>query len=272
MTRRGIAVWNAVGLSLFLGLPAQRVRAEDPMSTRTVESDTTGGTTKTEDGRTWQSNTTGTVTGAQGGEHEFGVERSGSVVHGEDGVNARESTKTWTNEQGKQVTVEKSGTSTRNADGTVSYEGTKTVTGASGQTRSYETTGSSHVTTAEDGTRSREGSHTTTNTESGRSRTVENSTSVTPTEDGKTWTNDHKVENSAGGSHSSHTEGEVTRNGDGTRSTSSHTDREGTTAHGRTWSGSADRAGTHERKGGSVHSQHSVTHSGGGHGGAHRHH
>lgn len=268
MTRNAVAGWNVLGLSLLLGLSAHEVRAEDVEATRTIESETTGTTTKTEDGRVWQRSTTGTVTGAQGVERDYGVVGSGSVTHGDDGVTARESTKSYTNEQGKQVTVEKSGTATKNADGSVSYQGTRTVTNPDGETRSYETTGSSKTTTAEDGTRTREGSHTTTNTETGRSRTVENSSTVTPTENGKTFTNDRKVENSAGGSHSSHTEGQATRNGDGTRSTSSHTDRQGTTARGKTWSGSTDRQGSAKKVDGGVQSKRSVTRSGGRSGGA----
>ena len=213
------------------------MRAEEPGATRTVESDSTG-----------------TVTGAQGGE----------------GVTTRESSKTYSNEQGKQVTVEKSGTAAKNADGSVAYQGTRTVTNPKGETRSFETTGSTKLTTAEDGTRTREGSHVTTNTETGRSRTVENSTTVKPTENGKTFTNDRKVENSAGGSHTSHTEGQVTRNGDGTGSATSHTDRQGTTARGKTWSGSTDRKGSYKRSDGGVHAERSVTHSGSRRGGAHR--
>jgi hypothetical protein len=54
----------------------------------------------------------------------------------------------------------------------------------------------------------------------------------------------------------------VTRNGDGTGSTSSHTDRYGTTARGKTWSGSTDRKGTWERSNGTVKSQRSATHGG----------
>ncbi len=262
MTRTVNGSWNVLGLSLLLGVAAQQVRAEEPEATRTVESETTGTTTKTEDGRTWQRSTTGTVTGRQGEEHGYGVERSGSVAHGDDGVTTRESSKTYTNEQGKQVTVEKSGTATKNADGSVSYQGTRTVTSPNGESRSSETTGSSKVTTGEDGSRTREGSHTTTNTETGRSRTVENSSTVKPTEDGKTFTNDRKVQNSAGGSHSSHTEGQVKRNGDGTRSSTSHTDSQGTTARGKTWSGSTDRKGSYKRSDGSVHSQRSTTHTG----------
>ena len=154
---------------MLLGLSAQPVRAEEPPAdpaerTRTVGSETTGTTTKTEDGRTWTRSTTGTATGAQGVERDYTIEGSGSVEHGDGGVTARESTKTYTNEQGKQVTVEKSGTATKNADGSVAYQGTRTVTNPNGETRSYDTTGTSKVTTAEDGTRTREGSHTTTNT------------------------------------------------------------------------------------------------------------
>ena len=93
---------------------------------------------------------------------------------------------------------------------------------------------------------------------------------MTPTESGKTFTNDRKVENSAGGSRSSHTEGQVTRNGDGTRSASSHTDRQGTTARGKTWSGATDRKGTYQRSKGGVQSQRSVTRSGSRSGGARR--
>lgn len=270
MTWNAVAGWNALGLSLLLGFAAHAVRAEEPAATRTIESETTGTTTKTEDGRVWQRSTTGTVTGAQGVEHDYQVDRSGSVARGDDGVTTRESTKTYSNEPGKQVTVEKSGTATQNADGSVSYQGTRTVTNPNGETRSFETTGSTKVTTAEDGTRTREGSHTTTNTETGRSRTVENKTSVTPTETGKTFTSDRKVQNSAGGSRTSHTEGQLTRNGDGTGSTSSHTDRQGTTARGKTWSGSADRKASYERGGGTTSSKRSVTRSGSRSGGGRR--
>jgi hypothetical protein len=140
---RNAGGWNALGLSLLLGIAAQQVRAEEPEATRTVESETTGTTTRTEDGRVWQRSTTGTVTGAQGVERDYQVERSGSVTHGEDGVTTRESTKTYTNEQGKQVTVEKSGTATKNADGSVSYQGTRTVTTQTAR-RSTETTGSAN--------------------------------------------------------------------------------------------------------------------------------
>jgi len=283
MTRNAVSNWKVLALALLLWISAPQVRAEeptvetgetpavDPAPTRTVESETTGTTTKTEDGREWQRSTTGTVTGSQGGERDYTVERSGSVTHGAEGVTTRESSQTYTNEQGKRVTVDKSGTATKNADGSVSYQGTKTVTHPSGESRSYETTGSSKVETEEDGSKTREGSHTTTNTETGRSRTVENSSQVTPTENGKTFTNDRKVENSAGGSHSSHTEGQVTRNGDGTGSATSHTDRQGTTARGKTWSGSTDRQGSYERSNGSVKTQRSATHSGSGKRGARRH-
>ena len=270
MTRNAAAGRKLLALALVFGFVASEVRAEEPAATRTVESETTGTTTKTEDGRTWQRSTTGTVTGAQGGEHDYTVERSGSVVHGDDGLTTRESTQTYTNEQGKQVSIEKSGTATKNADGSVSYQGTRTVTQPGGETRSFETTGSSKVTTAEDGSRTREGSHTTTNTETGRSRTVENSTTKTPTENGKTWTNERKVENSAGGSHSSHTEGQVTRNGDGTGSSTSHTDHQGTTTRGKTWSGSTDRKGSYKRSNGGVQTQRSATHTGSRRGGARR--
>ncbi|MEX2205161.1 MAG: hypothetical protein WEF50_02930 [Myxococcota bacterium] len=242
MTRNAVARWNALGLSLLLGLAAHGARAEDAEATRTIESETAGTTTRTEDGRVWQRSTTGTVTGAQGVERDYQVERSGSVSHGDDGVTTRESTKTYTNEQGKQVTVEKSGTATKNADGSVSYQNTRTVTNPSGETRSYRTTGSSKATTAEDGRRTREGS--------------------TPTETGKTFTNDRKVQNSAGGSRTSHTEGQVTRNGDGTRSSSSHTSRQGTTARGKTWGGSADRKASYKRSDGTVSSKRTVTRSG----------
>ena len=126
------------------------------------------------------------------------------------------------------------------------------------------------MTTGEDGSKTREGTHTATNTETGRSRTVENATTVTPTENGKTVTNDHKVENSAGGSRSSHTEGQVTRDGDGTRSVTSQTDRQGTSAGGKTWSGATDRTGTYKKSNGGVQSQRSVTRTGAHRTGGHR--
>jgi hypothetical protein len=153
---------------------------------------------------------------------------SAPQVRAEESATTRESGKTYTNEQGKQVTVVKSGTVTKNADGSTT----------------------------------REGGRTTANTETGRSRTIESSSQVTPTENGKTWTHDRKVENSAGGSHSSHTEGQVTRNGDGTGSATSHTDRRGTTARGKTWSSSTDRQVSYKRSKGSVKKQRSATHTG----------
>ena len=97
MTRNALFGWNALGLSLLLGLSAPAARAEEPAATRT-RGERDDRHHHEDRRRPWLAalDDCGTATGAKGVEHDYGAVRSGSVVH-DDGVTTRETTTTYTN-------------------------------------------------------------------------------------------------------------------------------------------------------------------------------
>ena len=71
------ASWKALGFAVLFAAAAPAVRAEEPAPTRAVESETTGTSTPTEDGRAWTRSTTGTVTWAACVERDYTIELTG---------------------------------------------------------------------------------------------------------------------------------------------------------------------------------------------------
>ncbi len=100
---------------------AETVRSDGVTGNRS----TTGGTTRTEDGRTWESTTTGSNSKGR----DWSAETDGKITRNGDGTATVDIDRTVTTKTGDTITIEKDGTFTRNEDGKGgSYEGTRTVT------------------------------------------------------------------------------------------------------------------------------------------------
>ncbi|GMV82176.1 MAG: hypothetical protein AMXMBFR7_33600 [Planctomycetota bacterium] len=96
----------------------------------------------------------------------------------------------------------------------------------------------------EDGSKTVTSTATHANTATGAERSVENTVTVTPSESGSTYTRDTIYAGANGGAASSHTDCNVTRNGDGSGSFSSSTSGSGTRANGQPASWNTERSGT----------------------------